>query len=138
MTREGRACLATVIDLSSRKVAGWALVDHMGTALVKAALSMAFARRRPSEGVIFRSDRRGQDTSGDYAALARANGMILSVSRKGECWDNAAAENLFGTIKRELINDRPWPTRVNPPQRQPTRGMINSRSLSGEADQAHM
>jgi transposase InsO family protein len=53
-----------------------------------------------------------QYTSRDYAALARANGVTLSVSRKGECWDNAVAESFFATIKRELINDRPWPTRA--------------------------
>lgn len=54
----------------------------------------------------------GQYTSHDYAALARANGVIMSVSRKGECWDNAVAESFFATIKRELINDRAWPTRA--------------------------
>jgi putative transposase len=112
MTWEGWAYLATVIDLSSRRVVGWALADHMRTELVEDALSMAFARRRPAEGVIFHSDRGCQYTSKDYAALARVNGVILSVSRKGECWDNAVAESFFATIKRELINDRAWPTRV--------------------------
>jgi transposase InsO family protein len=112
MTWEGWAYLATVIDLSSRRVVGWALADHMRTELVENALSMAFARRRPAEGVIFHSDRGCQYTSTDYAALASANGVILSVSRKGECWDNAVAESFFGTIKRELVNDRAWPTRA--------------------------
>ncbi len=112
MTWEGWTYLATVIDLSSRKVVGWALADHMRTSLVEDALSMAFARRRPAAGVIFHSDRGCQYTSTDYAALARANGVILSVSRKGECWDNAVAESFFATIKRELVNDRPWPTRA--------------------------
>jgi putative transposase len=112
MTWEGWAYLATVIDLSSRKVVGWALADHMRTSLVEDALSMAFTRRRPAEGVIFHSDRGCQYTSKDYATLARANGMVLSVSRKGECWDNAVAESFFATIKRELVNDRAWPTRA--------------------------
>jgi putative transposase len=112
MTWEGWAYLATVIDLSSRKVVGWALADHMRTELVEDALSMAFTQRRPAHGVIFHSDRGCQYTSRDYAALARANGVILSVSRKGECWDNAVAESFFATIKRELINDRAWPTRA--------------------------
>jgi transposase InsO family protein len=112
MTWEGWAYLATVIDLSSRRVVGWALADHMRTELVEDALAMAFTTRRPAEGVIFHSDRGCQYTSGDYAALARANGVILSVSRKGECWDNAVAESFFATIKRELINDRAWPTRA--------------------------
>jgi putative transposase len=111
-TWQGWAYLATVIDLSSRRVVGWALADHMRTGLVEDALSMAFARRRPAPGVIFHSDRGCQYTSKDFAALARANGVILSVSRKGECWDNAVAESFFATIKRELINDRAWPTRA--------------------------
>jgi putative transposase len=112
MTWEGWAYLATVIDLSSRRVVGWALADHMRTELVEDALAMAFAQRRPAAGVIFHSDRGCQYTSTDFAALARANGVILSVSRKGECWDNAVAESFFATIKRELINDRAWPTRA--------------------------
>jgi putative transposase len=112
MTREGWAYLATVIDLSSRRVVGWALADHMRTSLVEDALSMAFTQRRPADGVIFHSDRGCQYTSRDYAALARASGVILSVSRKGECWDNAVAESFFATIKRELVNDRAWPTRA--------------------------
>jgi putative transposase len=112
MTWEGWAYLATVIDLSSRRVVGWALADHMRTSLVEDALSMAFTTRRPADGVIFHSDRGAQYTSTDYAALASANGVILSVSRKGECWDNAVAESFFATIKRELINDRAWPTRA--------------------------
>jgi putative transposase len=112
MTWEGWAYLATVIDLSSRKVVGWALGDHMRTELVEDALSMAFTSRRPAEGVIFHSDRGCQYTSKDFAALARANGVILSVSRKGECWDNAVAESFFATIKRELTSDRAWPTRA--------------------------
>jgi putative transposase len=111
-TWQGWAYLATVIDLSSRRVVGWALADHMRTSLVEDALSMAFTQRRPAQGVIFHSDRGCQYTSKDYAALASVNGVILSVSRKGECWDNAVAESFFATIKRELINDRAWPTRA--------------------------
>jgi putative transposase len=112
MTWEGWAYLATVIDLSSRRVVGWALADHMRTSLVEDALSMAFTQRRPADGLIFHSDRGCQYTSKDYAALAREHGVTLSVSRKGECWDNAVAESFFGTIKRELVNDRAWPTRA--------------------------
>jgi putative transposase len=111
-TWEGWAYLATVIDLASRKVVGWALADHMRTELVTDALTMAFANRAPERGVIFHSDRGCQYTSGDFAALARANGVVLSVSRKGECWDNAVAESFFATIKRELIDTRAWPTRA--------------------------
>jgi len=111
-TWEGWAYLATVIDLASRRVVGWALADHMRTELVEEALQMAFLQRRPGEGAIFHSDRGCQYTSSDYAALARANGVVLSVGRAGECWDNAVAESFFATIKRELIDTRSWPTRA--------------------------
>jgi putative transposase len=111
-TWQGWAYLATVIDLASRRVVGWALADHMRTELVEDALSMAFTTRRPAPGVIFHSDRGCQYTSRGFAALARANGVVLSVSRKGECWDNAVAESFFATIKRELIDGRAWPTRA--------------------------
>jgi transposase InsO family protein len=110
-TWEGWAYLATVIDLASRRVVGWALADHMRTDLVTDALEMAFAHRAPDEGIIFHSDRGCQYTSGDFATLARAHGVVLSVGRKGECWDNAVAESFFATIKRELIAPRAWPTR---------------------------
>ena len=111
-TWEGWAYLATVIDLASRKVVGWSLADHMRTDLVEDALTMAFANRRPAEGVIFHSDRGCQYTSRDFAELARSNGVVLSIGRKGECWDNAVAESFFATIKRELIDGRSWPTRA--------------------------
>ena len=111
-TWEGWAYLATVIDLASRRVVGWALADHMRTELVTDALEMAFTTRRPAAGAIFHSDRGCQYTSTDYATLARDNGMVLSVGMAGECWDNAVAESFFATIKRELIDTRAWPTRA--------------------------
>jgi transposase InsO family protein len=111
-TWEGWAYLATVIDLASRKVVGWALAEHMRAELVLDALDMAFAQRQPDPGVIFHSDRGCQYTSADYGNLARAHGVVLSVGRKGECWDNAVAESFFATIKRELIDTRAWPTRA--------------------------
>ncbi len=111
-TWEGWAYLATVIDLASRRVVGWALADHMRSELVEDALTMAFANRAPQRGVIFHSDRGRQYTSQDFADLARDNGVVLSVGRKGECWDNAVAESFFATIKRELIDTRAWPTRA--------------------------
>jgi transposase InsO family protein len=110
-TWEGWAYLATVIDLSSRRVVGWALAEHMRTELIEDALKMAFANRRPERGLIFHSDRGCQYTSADYGKLARHHGVVLSVGRKGECWDNAVAESFFATIKRELIDARAWPTR---------------------------
>ena len=95
----------------SRRVVGWALADHMRTELVSDALTMAFRNRSPEEGLIFHSDRGCQYTSADYGKLTRDNGVVLSVGRKGECWDNAVAESFFATIKRELIDTRAWPTR---------------------------
>jgi transposase InsO family protein len=111
-TWEGWAYLATVIDLASRRVVGWALADHMRTELIEDSLTMAFENRAPEQGVIFHSDRGCQYMSRDFAELARANGVVLSVGRKGECWDNAVAESFFATIKRELIDTRSWPTRA--------------------------
>jgi transposase InsO family protein len=86
-TWEGFAYLATVIDLGSRRVVGWAIASHMRTSLVEDALRMAFVQRRPERGVIFHSDRGSQYTSGDFGQLARDNGVVLSVGMKGECWD---------------------------------------------------
>jgi putative transposase len=110
-TWEGWAYLATVIDLSSRRIVGWAMSDHMRTELVADALTMALSTRRPDAGVIFHSDRGRQYTSRDFAQLASDNGVVLSIGRKGECWDNAVAESFFATIKRELVDTRSWPTR---------------------------
>ena len=111
-TWEGWAYLATVIDLASRKVVGWAVADHMRTELVTDALESAFVTRRPAPGAVFHSDRGCQYSSADYAALARDHGVVLSVGMAGQCWDNAVAESFFATIKRELIDTRPWPTRA--------------------------
>jgi transposase InsO family protein len=111
-TWEGWAYLATVIDLASRKVVGWALADHMRTELVIDALNAAFTTRQPPLGAVFHSDRGCQYTSADYANIARAHGVVLSVGRTGQCWDNAVAESFFATIKRELIDTRAWPTRA--------------------------
>lgn len=111
-TWEGWAYLATVIDLASRRVVGWAVAEHIRTDLVADALRMAVAQRRPAPGVIFHSDRGCQYTSTAYATLAGDLGVTLSVGRKGECWDNAVAESFFATLKTELVDARPWPTRA--------------------------
>ena len=109
-TWQGWAYLATVIDLASRRVVGWALPDHMRTELISDALLTAFTARRPPRGAIFHSDRGCQYTSKDFRQLAKDHGAVLSLGRKGECWDNAVAESFFATIKRELVDRRPWPT----------------------------
>ena len=109
-TWQGWAYLATVIDLASRRVVGWALADHMRTELISDALLMAFDQRRPPAGAVFHSDRGCQYTSRDFRQLAVDHGIVLSLGRKGTCWDNAVAESFFASIKRELIDRRPWPT----------------------------
>jgi transposase InsO family protein len=110
-TWQGWLYLATVIDLASRRVVGWATADHLRTDLVADALTDAVNRRRPTPGVLFHSDRGCQYTSAQYANLARDLGVQLSVGRKGQCWDNAVAESFFSTLKTELIHRRTWPTR---------------------------
>ena len=110
-TWEGWLYLATVIDVASRRVVGWATADHLRTDLVAQALSNAVAVRDPDPGVIFHSDRGCQYTSAQYARLADQHGVRLSVGRAGQCWDNAVAESFFATIKTELLDRQPWPTR---------------------------
>ncbi|NUR29835.1 MAG: IS3 family transposase, partial [Catenulispora sp.] len=111
-TWQGWLYLATVIDLASRRVVGWATADHLRTDLVAEALTDAVNRRRPASGVVFHSDSGGcQYTSAQFASLARDLGVTLSVGRKGQCWDNAVAESFFATVKTELIHRRTWPTR---------------------------
>jgi transposase InsO family protein len=110
-TWEGWLYLATVIDLASRRVVGWAVADHLKTDLIDAALSDALTRRRPADGLVFHSDRGCQYTSAQHARLAKRHGIRLSVGRRGQCWDNAVAESFFSTIKTELIHRQSWPTR---------------------------
>jgi transposase InsO family protein len=109
-TWDGWAYLATVIDLHSRAVVGWAIADHMRTSLITDALDMAIAARRPAAGVIFHSDRGTQYTSTEFDAYCRANGIRRSLGRTGICYDNAVAESFFATYKKELIHTRPWPS----------------------------
>jgi transposase InsO family protein len=111
-TEEGWLYLATVIDIASRRVVGWATADHLRTELVADALRAACQTRRPSGPVIFHTDRGCQYTSREFASLAREFGVRLSVGRTGQCWDNALAESFFATLKRELISDRTWPSRA--------------------------
>ncbi|MFI6484924.1 IS3 family transposase [Nonomuraea sp. NPDC050663] len=96
---EGWLYLATVIDVASRRVVGWATADHLFTDLVAEALRQAWTRRRPTGSVIFHSDKGCQYTSADYSALASRLGVRLSVGRTGQCWDKALAESFFATLK---------------------------------------
>jgi transposase InsO family protein len=111
-TWEGWLYLATVLDIASRRVVGFALADHLRTELVAGALANAVAARDPGPGVIFHSDRGCQYTSAEFAVLAGDCQVALSTGRKGQCWDNALAESFFGSIKGELLDLRPWPTRA--------------------------
>jgi transposase InsO family protein len=107
-TWQGWAYLATVIDLASRRVVGWALADRMEASLVCDAMRMAIVQRRPPPGLLFHSDRGSQYTSSEFRALLAANSMTQSLSRPGQCWDNSVSEAWFGTYKLELIEDRTW------------------------------
>ncbi|MBE1491007.1 transposase InsO family protein [Plantactinospora soyae] len=111
-TWEGWLYLATVIDLASRRVVGWATADHLRTDLVTQALDNAVASCHPTGPVVFHSDRGCQYTSGQYARLAEQHGIRLSIGRKGQCWDNAVAESFFATIKTELLDRHAWPIRT--------------------------
>ena len=113
-TGEGWLFLATVIDLYSRRVIGWALAGHMRTSLVADALSMAVTCRGGDVGgVYFHSDRGSQYTSDEFAELCASHGVIQSMGATGVCWDNAVAESWFGTMKRELAHRRRWATRAD-------------------------
>ena len=112
-TWEGWAYLATVIDLASRRVVGWALADHMRAELVCDALAMAITARRPVAGLIFHSDRGTQYTSVEFRRLLDAHRITQSLSRPRQCWDNAVAESWFATLKLELIDRQSWPTRAH-------------------------
>lgn len=106
-TWQGWAYLATVIDLASRRVVGFAVADHMRTSLVEEAMTMALTSRRPAPGLIFHSDRGSQYTSHAFRAQLSRHGLRQSFSRPRQCWDNAVAESFFATLKTELIYRQP-------------------------------
>lgn len=104
-TDEGWLFLAVVIDLFSRRVVGWSLQPHMQRGLVIDALEMAFQQRRPAKGtLLFHSDRGSQYASEDFTRLLEEHGITASMSRKGNCWDNACSETLFGSLKVEWLH----------------------------------
>ncbi len=102
-TWEGWAYLATVIDLASRRVVGFAVTNHMRSSLVEEAMEMALKSRRPAPGLIFHSDRGSQYTSAAFRELLGRYQVRQSLSRPRQCWDNAVAESFFATLKTELI-----------------------------------
>jgi len=102
-TSEGWLYLATVIDLYSRKIVGWSMDDTMKVSLVNNALNMALISRKPSKGLLWHTDRGSQYASYSHKDLLEEHGIVQSMSRKGNCWDNAVAESFFHTLKTELI-----------------------------------
>jgi transposase InsO family protein len=111
-TWEGWMYLASVIDLGSRRVVGWAMADHIRADLVCEALQMAIKQRRPRPGLIFHSDRGSQYTSKQFTRLLSKHGIRQSLSRPRQVWDNAVVESFYSTLKVELIHRHAWPTRV--------------------------
>lgn len=110
-TEEGWLYMAGVLDLCSKRAVGWSMSDSLDRDLVTDALAMAYVRRKPAEGLIHHSDRGSQYASEDYRKLLCDYGMRASMSRKGNCWDNAPMESFFGTLKRELVHHRKYRTR---------------------------
>jgi transposase InsO family protein len=107
-TREGWAYLAIILDLFSRAVVGWAIDASLSTQLPLAALDAAIRRRRPGQGLLHHSDRGCQYTSREYRDALATLGITVSMSRTGNCWDNAPAESFFATLKNELVYRRAW------------------------------
>ena len=115
-TQEGWLYLAVVIDLCSRKVVGWSMGSRMKAQLVCDALRMAIWQRRPKAGLIHHSDRGSQYASKAFRNLLKANEFKGSMSRKGDCWDNAVAESFFGSLKQERVQWRNYQTRYEAQQ----------------------
>jgi len=138
-TQEGWLYLAAVLDLASRRCVGWGMRDAIDAELTVSALDMAFERRRPAPGLIHHSDRGSQYACDDYRARLTKYRMVASMSRKGNCWDNAVAESFFATLELELIDRHRWATRdearraifhyietwYNPKRRHSTIGLVS-------------
>jgi putative transposase len=103
-TREGWLYLAVVLDLFSRRIVGWAMGEAITAELARRALDMAWYRRSPADGLIFHSDRGSQYASRSYTGLLAEHRIRASMSRKGNCWDNACSETLFGSLKVERLH----------------------------------
>ena len=111
-TDEGWLYLAAIIDLFARRVVGWAASDTNDTQLALTALAMATKRRKPARGLVHHSDRGSPYASDDYRRALTKLGIVASMSRKGDCWDNAVAESFFATLKVELVDDVDYATRA--------------------------
>ncbi len=111
-TAEGWLYLATVIDLFSRKVVGWSMDNNMRVSLVNDALEMAIKRRNPPAGLVWHTDRGSQYASFAHRDLLQEHSIVQSMSRKGNCWDNAVAESFFHSLKTEFTNHEMFETRA--------------------------
>jgi transposase InsO family protein len=107
-TDEGWLYLGAVMDLYSRRIIGWAMSRHIDSDLVTDALQMAIQKRKPQAGLIHHSDRGSQYASDNFQDLLDDNGIVCSMSRKGDCWDNACMESFFGSLKTEWIRDKKY------------------------------
>lgn len=111
-TDEGWLYLAAILDLFSRRVVGWATSATNDRALALDALELALRARRPAAGLLHHSDRGSPYASEDYREALRKRGLVASMSRSGDCWDNAVAESFFATLKTELVDHERYPTRA--------------------------
>lgn len=111
-TKEGWLYLAVLLDLFSRQVVGWAMSDRMTKELALSALRMAVLKRRPARGLVHHTDRGSQYACGAYRQLLSAHGIVASMSRKGNCWDNAVSESFFHSLKTEMIFFEEFETRA--------------------------
>jgi transposase InsO family protein len=102
-----------ILDLFSRRVVGWAISERLERGITLDALTMEVRNRRPPHGLLHHSDRGSQYASHEYRQLLAANGIRSSMSRRGNCWDNAVAESFFGTLKIELVHQTQWRTRAD-------------------------
>jgi len=110
-TRRGWLYLAAVMDLYSRRIVGWAMSEHIDSALVLSAMNMAISQRRPEAGLLHHSDRGSQYASDVFQDLLDDNNIVCSMSRKGNCWDNACIESFFGSLKTEWVSDKKYESR---------------------------
>lgn len=108
-TQEGWLYLAVLLDLCSRRIVGWAVNDRLTEELTLRALDQALVRRRPSAGLLHHSDRGSQYAAGEYRKKLARHGLRTSMSRRGDCWDNAVVESFFSSLKTELFAGQRWP-----------------------------
>ncbi len=111
-TWEGWLYLAAVEDLYSRQIVGWSMSEHLTSRLVVDALEMAVSRRLPGEGLVAHSDRGSPYASDHYQRLLQRHGITCSMSRRGDCWDNAPMESFFASLKKELVHHEDYRSRA--------------------------